>query len=108
MAGMGIGDHLHVGDAAAETPSQCAKGPEESDTPLPVRPAGEQDGGHSGQRSRNHRAPFMAEVAANPPPYRERKRRKNYQPRGTKPVVQVFSTSAVFILHPSSLILHAW
>ena len=71
MAGVRVGNNVHVRDASAEGPSESAEKSKERNALRPIFAAGQERGGHRSERAWNHRAIFVAEIAANTPTDRQ-------------------------------------
>src|SRR5438128_1454464 len=72
---MSIGDHLHMGDASTEGPSQSAKECEIGNALQPILASGKHDRRHGSERAWNHGAGLMPKISTDAPADRERKGR---------------------------------
>src|SRR5207248_2032651 len=72
VAGMSVGDDLHVGDASAKRPAERAEKREVHGSLVPIAAPGKQNSRKTGQSARDHRAVLVAKIAANAPTNRQR------------------------------------
>ena len=73
MSRLGEGNGIHVGNRSPKAPPKCPEKGKSQDPFPPILPPGENGHSNGRQDPGDHGACFMAEVASNPPPNRERK-----------------------------------